>query len=145
VSGQRGFTLLEILVVMALAGMMYALVPPMFSSGGGTEIRAAARQVAAGLRKARGQAITGRQESTLTVDVERRRFRVSGDAREYRLPERVELAVFTARAEAVDDKVAAIRFYPDGGSTGGAITIASGGIRYRVDIDWLTGDVAIRD
>lgn len=141
----RGYTLLELLVVLALMVMMYALVPPMFTAGGGTELRAAARQLAAGLRKARSQAVAGRQEATLTVDVEARQFRVSGDARAYPLPERAKLTVYTAQAEAVTEAIAAIRFYPDGSSGGGAITVADDGTRFRVDVDWLTGDVRILD
>ena len=42
-----------------------------------------------------------------------------------------------------DDKVGAIRFYPDGSSTGGRITVASGERKYLVDVDWLTGRVSI--
>lgn len=142
---QRGFTLLEILVVLALMGLMYALVPPLFAGGGTTELKAAARQLAAGLRKARGEAIATREEATLTVDVEARRFRVTGDARDYRLPGTAQVNVFTAQSEVVDDQSAAIRFYPDGSSTGGAITLTQGDTRFRVDIDWLTGHVAILD
>jgi general secretion pathway protein H len=142
---QRGFTLLEILVVLALMGMMYALVPPMFSSSGTTELRAAARQLAAGLRKARGQAIASRQEATLTVDVEAHQFRVAGDSRDYPLPKAAKLSVYTAQSEAIEGRQAAIRFYPDGSSTGGAITVARGDTKFRVDVDWLTGNVAILD
>lgn len=142
---QRGFTLLEILVVLALMGLMYALVPPMFAGGGTTELKAAARQLAAGLRKARGEAISTRDEATLTVDVERHRFSVTGDPREYRLPEQAKISVFTAQSEAVADKTAAIRFFPDGSSTGGAVTLAKDDTRYRIDVNWLTGHVAILD
>ncbi len=142
---QRGFTLLEILVVIALMGMMYALVPPMFSSSGTTELRAAARQLAAGLRKTRGHAIATRKEATLTVDVEQHRFKLDGDTRDYPLPKKAELTVFTAQSETVADNLAAIRFYPDGSSTGGAISVADGSTKFRVDVDWLTGDVVILD
>lgn len=145
-SRQRGFTLLEILVVMALMGLMYALVPPLIStSGSTTELRAAARQLAAGLRKARGHAVVSHRDATLTVDVERHRFQVTGDAREYALPGTAALSVYTAKSEAVEEKVAAIRFFPDGSSTGGAIGIANGGAKFRVDVDWLTGNVTILD
>lgn len=142
---RRGFTLLEILVVLALMSLMYALVPPLFSAGGTTELRAAARQLAAGLRKARGHAIASREEATLTVDVEKRRFKVAGDVREYALPASADLKVFTAQSEVVREDVATIRFYPDGSSTGGAVTVARGETKFRVDVDWLTGNVAILD
>ena len=46
---------------------------------------------------------------------------------------------------AVDDKIGSIRFYPDGGSNGGRITVASGERKFEVDVDWLTGRVAILD
>ncbi len=142
---QAGFTLLELLVVMVLMGLMYALVPPMFSSGGGAELRAAARQLAAGLRKTRNQAIASRQEAVLTVDVAARQFRVAGDTRQFTLPREAQVKVLTAKSEAVDDKVATIRFYPDGSSTGGGITLVNGGSQFRVDVDWLTGNVRLLD
>lgn len=145
-SRQQGFTLLEILVVMALMGLMYALVPPIIStSGSTTELRAEARQLAAGLRKARSYAMASHQESTLTVDVEQHRFQVTGDVKEYALPKSSVLSVYTAQSEAVEDKIAAIRFFPDGSSTGGAIGVANGGTKFRVDVDWLTGNVTILD
>ena len=38
-----------------------------------------------------------------------------------------------------------LRFVPDGGSNGGRITVASGARKFDVDVDWLTGRVAILD
>ena len=57
----------------------------------------------------------------------------------------MELKLFTAQKDLVDDKVGSIRFYPDGGSNGGRITLGSGDRKYEVDVDWLTGRVAILD
>lgn len=143
---QHGFTLIEVMVVLLLLGMTYALVPPMFDIGGSTaELKAGARQVAAGLRKARSQAITGREESTLTLDVEARNFRLSGDAATRGLPRQAEISVFTAQGEVVDAHTAAIRFYPDGSSTGGRVSLAMGERKFLVDVDWLTGQVEILD
>jgi general secretion pathway protein H len=143
---QHGFTLIEVMVVLLLLGMTYALVPPMFNIGGSTaELKAGARQVAAGLRKARSQAITGREESTLTLDVEARNFRLSGDAATRSLPRQAEISVFTAQGEVVDAHTAAIRFYPDGSSTGGRVSLAMGERKFLVDVDWLTGQVEILD
>lgn len=143
---QRGFTLTEILVVMVVMLFAYGLVSPLFSSGvSGIETKAVARQLAAGLRKVRSVAISTRRETALVLDVEQRRFELSGDKQIYRLPAKVDLSLFTAQSELSGEKTGAIRFYPDGSSTGGRITIAGASQKYRVDVDWLTGHVAIQD
>lgn len=143
---QQGFTLLEILVVLALMVMIYALVPPIFSAGGSTtELKASARQVAAGLRKARSIAIVRREDAVLTVDVEARRFSLTGDTKTYALPQTSQLTVYTAESEVAADNTGAIRFYPDGSSTGGRITLAQGERKFYVDVDWLSGQVEILD
>ena len=53
--------------------------------------------------------------------------------------------LYTAQSEIVDDKHGAIRFYPDGSSTGGRVTLASGERKFLVDVDWLTGRVTIKE
>jgi general secretion pathway protein H len=39
--------------------------------------------------------------------------------------------------------VGEIRFFPDGSSTGGEITLAGGNAHRYVQVDWLTGRVAV--
>jgi general secretion pathway protein H len=142
----RGMSLLEILVVLAIMGLVAAMAVPMLGPGVSSgELKAAARQLASGLRLARSEAMATRRETFLTIDIEGRRFKVAQDPKEYPLPKGVGLKLFTAQMDLVDDKVGSIRFYPDGGSNGGRITIAAGERKYEVDVDWLTGRVAILD
>ncbi len=84
-----------------------------------------------------------RQETRFTLDLEERSFRIDGDHRAYALPKAVELKLFTAQRDLIDAKSGAIRFFPDGGSNGGRVTIASGERKFEIDVDWLTGRVAI--
>lgn len=143
----RGLTLLELLIVLMLMAIVAALVLPTFGGSGvsGLELRSSARQLAAGLRTARSEAVAQRRETFLVVDLEGKRFKVDRSAQEHALPSKVELKLFTAQNDLVNDKVGAIRFFPDGGSNGGRITVASGERKYEVDVDWLTGRVAILD
>ena len=123
-----------------------ALVVPMFGGPVSTsELRATARQLAAGLRLARSEAVSERRETFLVVDVAGKRFKVDREAREHALPSKVDLKLFTAQNDLVSENVGSIRFYPDGGSNGGRITVASGARKFDVDVDWLTGRVAILD
>ena len=142
----RGVTLLELIIVISLMAILTAVVIPMFGGGvSTTELRSAARQIAAGLRTARSEALAQRRETFLVLDVAGKRFKVDQDPREHKLPSGIDLKLFTAQNDLVDATTGAIRFFPDGGSNGGRITLAAGTRKYEVDVDWLTGRIAILD
>jgi general secretion pathway protein H len=139
-----GFSLLELLIVLMLMAIIAAVTLPIFGPGvSTTDLKRAAREIAAGLRLARSQAIAQRAEAILELDVAARAFRVPPDPRVHTMPEGIELKLFTAQRDLISDQVGAVRFFPDGGSTGGRITLAAGERKFDVDIDWLTGRVSI--
>ncbi len=140
-----GFTLIELLVVMAVMALVLLVVPPMFSGSlSRAELGSAAREVAAGLREARSQAIRRNREVAFTVDVDARRYRID-DAAVRQLPTGPDLSLFTARSEQLDEVSGSIRFFPDGSSTGGRVTLGGDARKYHVEVDWLTGRVSIQD
>lgn len=143
---QQGFTLLEVLVALVIGVLLVALTPPLLSGmSGGAELRGAARQLAAGLRNARNEAINRQQEAVLLLDLAGRHFVISGDPRQVALPDSVALHLYTAQSERVDQEQGGIRFFPDGSSTGGAITVSGSKLAYRITVDWLTGAIAIAE
>jgi general secretion pathway protein H len=141
---EGGVTLLELMIVLTIMAFVAAIVLPMLGGGVSTsELKSAAREVAAGLRYARGQAIVQRGEAFLVLDVDARTFTLPPDTRVHKLPDKMDIKLFTAQRDLVAEKVGAIRFFPDGGSNGGRITLAAGERKFDVDVDWLTGRVAI--
>jgi type II secretion system protein H len=84
----RGLTLIEILVVLAIIGLVTAIALPMVAGTSNAEMRSAARQLASGLRLARSEAVSQRRETFLVIDLAGRRFKVDRDAREHPLPRR---------------------------------------------------------
>ena len=142
----RGFTLVEIIVVLAIGVAALALVAGMVFRGPSTsDLKSAARTLASGLRQAQSIAMVTRRDASLTVDLETREYFLPNDTRAHKLPEGLELKLFTAQSEAVSEKRGGIRFYPDGSSTGGRITVQAGERKFLVDVDWLTGRVTIGD
>jgi general secretion pathway protein H len=132
-----GVTLLELLIVLMLMALIAAVTIPIFGPGvSTTELRSCGDF-------ARGQAIAQRTETMLVIDVATRSFIVPPDARVHALASGIDLKLFTAQRDLVSDQVGALRFYPDGGSSGGRVTLSAGERRYDVDVDWLTGRVAI--
>lgn len=139
-----GFTLVEMLVVLLIASLAFAAIPPLLSAAmPGTELKGAARQLAASLRYARYQAITERREVALILDLEGRRYSLQGEGRVSRLPEDLSLALTTGHTEVIGERQGMIRFFPDGSSSGGRIELASGKRSSSVDVDWLTGRVTV--
>jgi len=145
-SRSSGVTLLELLIVISIMAFAVAIVLPMLGSGASTaELKSAARELASGLRYARGQAIVQRGEAFLVLDIEAHTFRIPPDVKVHQISDKIGIKLFTAQRDLVNEKVGAIRFYPDGGSNGGRITLAAGERKFDVDVDWLTGRVAILD
>jgi len=139
-----GFTLIELLVVMLIAGLALAVVPPMLTAGlPGLQVRTAALQLASGLRTARGQSIAQGREAVLMLDLQRNTYSVG--SRVAALAPGLELVLDTARSEASGVAEGGIRFFPDGSSSGGRITVRGGARGYRLDVDWLTGKVTLNE
>jgi general secretion pathway protein H len=97
------------------------------------------------LRQAQSTAMATKRDALLTIDLDAREFQLPGEKESRKLPDNIELKLYTAQSEVVSDKRGSIRFYPDGSSTGGRITVASGERKYLVDVEWLTGRVTIND
>jgi len=143
---QRGFSLIEMVVVIVIIGLSYTLLPKMVFSGvSGAELRSNARAVATGLRLTRDTAINTRREAVMSLDLENRQFTVQNDSTVHKLHELLDVKLYTSQADLITDKMGSIRFYPDGSSNGGRVTVAAGGRGFEVDVDWLTGRVSIKD
>jgi general secretion pathway protein H len=142
---RAGFSLMELLVVLAVAGLIMAVAPPLLSKAmPGLQLKSAAREMAAGMRYARDRAVSSRGEVLLSVDVEQRTVSVTGRSKPTRIPDDLVIELVTAQSEMEGEGRGNIRFYPDGSSTGGRITVSHGRRGYDVDLDWLTGRVTVK-
>jgi general secretion pathway protein H len=140
----QGFSLLEILLVLVILAIAASLIVPALVKPAGTQLRTAAGSVAAGLRLARNAAVDSHEDVQFVVHLDRKVFVVGSSARERKFPEEMAVSVFTARSEVLGERRAAIRFFADGSSTGGRITLTQGERRYYIDVDWMTGQVQVR-
>jgi general secretion pathway protein H len=141
-----GFTLLEIMIVLVIATVIYAILLGVPMRGGkSADLKYAARTLASGLRQAQTTAMATRRDATLTLDLDQKEYQVLGEKEAHKLPDDIDIKLVTAQSEVTSQKRGAIRFYPDGSSTGGRITVSAGERKFLVDVDWLTGRVSIED
>lgn len=128
---------------MVIIALVMGLVATSLSrSISGAEARAATRKVVASLRYTRARAVIDKTEQVFLVNTEERSYLAPG-RKQVNLPEGVDVTITTARSELTSEDVAGIRFFPDGGSTGGHIELTINDREYRINIAWLTGEASL--
>lgn len=124
-TGERGFTLVELLVVLTLVALMAAVALPNLGSLLRPDIDDTARRLALAIRDQRTLAMRSGRLVNLTA--------------ENLLP------LLPPGTEIAGDGLGetGLVFLPTGGSTGGWIVLAAYDGRRAIRVDWLTGHVAV--
>jgi general secretion pathway protein H len=144
---QAGFTLVELLVVLVIMVLGASLMGPNISSGNDrAKLTAASRDLTSALRYARGQALMSQQEVTVTLDLAKNQYHIDSlHQKNYKIAKSIEINLRTAQVDIESDKKGRLRFFPDGSSSGGQITLTQGNATLEVRINWLTGTITIDD
>jgi len=139
---ERGYTLLELLVALAIMGLVLVVSLPLLSGPqAGLEIRAAGSQLVRAAREARQLAIRDNRPVPISLDVTARELRIDGGPPVRLGSEELQIAFMTARSLSVGGERGSLLFFPDGSSTGGRITLAREGLSRSWEISWITGQV----
>lgn len=137
-----GFTLLEMLIVLAILGLLVTVAMPSPGAGAKASAISAARVLASDLARARAQAEATNRDVVVVIDVQARSW--SGAGRTGALPKHLRLALTAADSERLDRDKAGIRFHAEGGASGGRIAVL-GPSKATIEIDWLTGGVSVHE
>lgn len=140
-NAEAGYTLLEMLAVLVILALVAGIAAPRLAGLGRPAVSGDAVSLVASLRLARQQAVFGGRESVLSLDTDQGSWTIDG-APAGRLSREVRASVTTDAAEA-GRREAAVRFYPDGRSSGARIALRAGEAARRIEIDWLTGHVSL--
>ncbi|MGA9335973.1 MAG: GspH/FimT family pseudopilin [Rudaea sp.] len=136
-----GFTLIELVAVIVLIGIALSVVSLSFSrSMSNAKVQAASRDLVAALRYTRGQAIVKGKQAALDLDIQNNTYQAPGKAL-VKLPKEMHMTLLTAQTEQTGATSGRIRFFPDGASTGGHISVFMGSREWRINVSWLTGRV----
>lgn len=140
--GQLGFTLLELIVVVALGTFLSAILPPKINAlMDAVKYQNSVRDIIRTLQRSKIQSILHARREYILVDSKLRKMYVNGSV-VFDLPPSHDWDV-TAIAES-DQKYPSLYFDADGSSSGGVIVINGSGRSNVIEIDWFTGQIVNR-
>lgn len=145
-SFNKGFTLLELMVVLFIMVLGFSVIGINLSSGNNaTEHQRAARDIVSALRYARGMALMTYKETTVTFDLDENNYTVANRDKVFAIPETIKVTVVTAQSQLTEKNKGSIRFFGDGSSTGGRVSLKRGENVWKIDINWLTGQIELEN
>ncbi len=134
----KGFTLLELLVVVALISLLVMVVPPAFFNDSTRQFNKAVDSALLTLRRARLEAVMERRSRNVTFP----RERSEADAQDSWFNEEIQVEMSGSDAEQ-HPQIVQVRFFPDGSSTGGALDFKGKLLKRRILIQPESGRVDI--
>jgi general secretion pathway protein H len=142
----KGFTLIEILLVIVIIVMSVSVVVSNIGTGNQTALlNGAVREMASALRFTRGHALSHSKESSFVLNLRDNTYQVSSRKKVYKLSSEFDITLDIAQSQISGEAGGGIRFFPDGSSTGGRITLELAEDKRQLDVNWLTGQVEIND
>ncbi len=143
-AGERGFALIEIVCVLAIIGLLAAIILPAIPRGTSrARLEAYAVEAAAILKMDRNAARNRQQIVATQVSTAQRAIRSGATGRTMQLPADVVLDTLLANKCGERRTGGTIDFLPSGMSCGGVLAFVRSGLRYEVRVNWLTGGVEI--
>ena len=138
-----GFTLLEIVLVLVLIAAA-ALLATAAMTGGIDRMRlqTSVKQLAAGLRYTRAQAIATGKPQRFTLDLHGHAWQAP-NGRHGDIPPKLGVAFAGAREAQLRRDQGAFVFFADGASTGGRVRLTMKGAAWDIDVAWLTGEISV--
>jgi general secretion pathway protein H len=141
---ERGFTLLEMVGVLALIAIMAAVLLPLIPHHTSrSRLQAYALQTAALLKADRNTALRRGVDVATLVDATGRSIRSGATADVVQIPDDVRFEALLPQTCNRRQALSTISFFASGMSCGGAIALTRLDASYEIRVNWLTGRIEI--
>ncbi|CAM5352023.1 hypothetical protein MAUB1S_06073 [Mycolicibacterium aubagnense] len=140
---QDGFSLIELMVVLAIIALMAVIaVPALSRRSNEPDLHHLSKELAARLRVAHTLAIATGKPQRIDFNPQTRIIRfLDGDRRI--LPAGTRMTLTTGLETTTSEQGATLTFLPNGSSSGMAIDLELTGKKSRVEVNWLTGTTSL--
>ena len=141
--GEKGYTLAELLIVLVIITLIVGMsVPLIRPKPKAIELQTIAQKIAATIRTVRSEAVAENLDKVISIDLKARQYWYKVQQKTA-IPNHIALSLLSAREETIESDIGRIRFFADGGSSGGKLVLKHKQRSVSIAVDWLTGAVTL--
>tara|TARA_B100000686_G_scaffold43481_1_gene45699 strand:- start:359 stop:847 length:489 start_codon:yes stop_codon:yes gene_type:complete len=144
----RGFTLLELIIVLILIALIAGLTTPyLMATLDRVKGEASVKRIATLFRAARSKAVSEKVPYSFNANMENNQYWLINMETEetssiHKLDKTIKIFEFSDKEETITDGIFNIFFYPQGNTSGGTLFLTSRGtmkVNYSLTLDPITG------
>lgn len=137
-----GFTLFELLVVLALVALIFTFsLPRMTEVFSLFDRQRIVKDIVAAMKDTRTHALRFQQPAEFSIDTEGHYYQTTASSERHEIPHKVDIKLVTARSLITQNR-AAFRFFADGSASGGKLTLSFDDEVHVIQVNWLTGQIS---
>jgi general secretion pathway protein H len=145
-AAERGFTLLEMVCVLAIIAMLASVLLPLVPrQTSRSRLQAYALQAATLLKADRNAAVRRGADVAVLVDAPMRLIRSGATSETLQIPDDVQFDALLPQSCRQQAVLSTINFFASGMSCGGTIALRRLDAGYEIRVNWLTGRIEIVD
>jgi general secretion pathway protein H len=136
---EEGFTLVELLVALAIVALVAALAfPGIQASSRSQNAETISREIVSRLRVSRTIAIARASPQSVVIAPGARQIRFP-DGFLLSVPQGVEMTIVTGQETVRAESEAVLAFLPNGSATGAELFVKDAASELKIEVNWLTG------
>lgn len=141
---QKGFTLLELIIVMFISALVLGISTVFFANAMPTEkFNATVREISTAIKYSRATAKVTGEKKVITIDLDANVYTLESGRKKV-IPPDIDVKIINALSETIENGQFQLVFHPTGVMEGGTIELSTKKRKANISIDPIVGAIVVK-